>query len=134
MARRRPRSAGLVLLLAALAGCGPANVSDATTAETSAASQPTTTATDEASDRCSEHFDDVRLSELSVVAMVRQLGPQLIDPPPGPLDPYSDEEPVALCLVPNSEGTFDVFALVLADDATFLRWRQNLDDQFYWPV
>jgi len=38
-----------------------------------------------------------------------------------------------LCLVPNGE-LFDVVAVVLADDTTFVRWTQNLDDDFYWPI
>ena len=115
-----------VLCAAALVGC-------ALDADSPDAGGSSTTPEDHPNEICSEHFTDVRHAEMSDVGMVRQVGPQVIDAPPGPLDPYPDDEPIALCLVPDGDR-YAATAIVLSDDTTLVRWTQNLDDAFYWPV
>lgn len=77
---------------------------------------------------CEEHFPDVRDSEPVTVGDVRNIGPAVIDGPAEPLDVYADNEPVALCLVPNDTGTFDAVAVILSDGNTVLRWSVNVED------
>jgi len=131
----RAACAAMALLAAGLVGCSvPASESaqPEVSSETSATASEDAQAA-EASSICSEHFADMRHSQFASVGTVRNPGPALVSPPPGPLDPYPDDEPIVLCLVPNRE-LFDVVAVVLADDTTFVRWTQNLDDDFYWPI
>ena len=62
------------------------------------------TAVPDAGEVCSAHFSDVRHFLAANVGTVRNLGPAVLDGPPGPLDEYPDHEPIALCLVPNGES------------------------------
>lgn len=127
----------MVLTVAlAAAGCtgsdsdGIGRTSEETPDATGSAGPPA----NDAASICASHFDDVSHAQLSKVGAVRQLGPQLVSPPPGPLDAYADDEPIAVCLVPDGPGRYDVVAVVLVDGATYVRWTQNLDDGFYWPL
>jgi hypothetical protein len=120
------RSSAIALLVAALVGCGQAPAIDAHGVTTSAV-------TPEAGEVCSDHYPDVRHAQPATVGEVRTLGPAVLDPPPGPLDKYPDDESIALCLVPSGD-MFNVVAVVLSDDATYVRWVQNLDDDFSWPI
>lgn len=117
------RAAAVALLAAVLVGCGQSPATDANSS----------THMPDAGKVCSDHFADVRHSEAATAGAVRSPGPALVDPPPGPLDNYPDDEPIALCLVPNGER-FDAVAVVISDGTTYVRWGQNLDDAFYWPV
>ena len=77
---------------------------------------------------CEEHFPDVRDYEPETVGGVRNIGPVVIDGPAEPLDIYADDEPVALCLVPNGSGSFDAVAVVLSDGNTVTRWTVNVEN------
>lgn len=130
--------ASAVLLAVGLTAAGCTGSDDSTDGPTEKASAEEISAGAraeiDAASVCASHFDDVRHSQLSTVRVVRHLGPALVSPPPGPLDEYPDEEPIALCLVPHGTGSYDAVAVILSDDATFVRWTQNLDDNFYWPI
>jgi len=117
MARSVPL-AGAVLLAVLLGGCdGPAPVAAPLSARS----------------RCALHLKDVRQAELGTVGGIRQIGPQLNVPPPSPLDAYADDEPIALCLVPDDTGGYAAVALILADGVTVSRWGQNTDSAFIRP-
>lgn len=83
---------------------------------------------------CEEHFPDVRDYEPGTVGGVRNIGPTVIGGPAQPLDVYADEEPIALCLVPNDTGTFDAVAVILSDGNTVIRWSVNVEDLDSWPA
>lgn len=128
---RTKRTAAL-LLAVALAGCNAPEQLPEPTPEPPDEASITPGVVDGAGSACANHFPDVRLSELSTVRAVRHVGPVPLDPPPGPLDVYPDDEPIALCLVPNG-WMFDAVAVVLSDDATVIRWTQGLGE-FAWPT
>lgn len=129
----RPRRAVALLLTAGLTSAGCTGSDSSTNRSSPSGSGAADHTATDASRVCAEHYEDVRHAQLATVGSVRTLGPAVVSPPPGPLDAYADDEPIALCLVP-SRGEYDVMAVVLADGATFLRWTQNLDDTFYWPI
>ena len=108
-ALRTKRSLGL-LIAVTLVGCSAPDQLPEPTPSNEASTAPATV--DTAGRACANHFPDVRLSELSTVYTVRHVGPLPASPPPGPLDAYPDDEPVALCLVPNG-SMFDAIAVVV---------------------
>lgn len=116
------------LLVLGLLGCTGPNDQPVPAPPTS------TTVFDQAASTCSEHFDDIRYSEPITASSIHQLGPAMLDPPPGPFADYPDDEPVALCLVPNAKGTFDVIAVLASTGETFIWWVQNQDDALTWPI
>ncbi len=83
---------------------------------------------------CEEHFPDVRDSEPETVGGVRNIGPAVIGGPAEPLDVYADDEPVALCLVPNGTGNFDAVAVILSDGNKVIRWTVNVEDLGARPI
>jgi len=112
-------AAALTTLLFASTACGPP---DSDQPEPVPAEKDVTLAA------CEEHFPDVRDYEPETVGGVRNIGPAVIDGPAEPLDVYADDEPVALCLVPNGTGTFDAVAVILSDGNTVIRWSVNVED------
>ena len=96
--------------------------------------EPATPEKDATLAACEEHFPDVRDYQAETVGGIRNIGPAIISPPAGPLDIYADDEPVALCLVPNGSGTFDAVAVVLSDGNTVTRWTSNVETLESRPV
>ncbi len=128
---------GLLLALAVgstMVACTGTDTSAGPNGSAGASTTTTASASADAASVCAAHFDDVRWSEEWTIASARSPGPPFVTPPPGPLDVYPDDAPVAMCLVPNRTGTFAMFAVVLSDGATFFRWAQRRGDGFDWPA
>lgn len=123
---------GRVAVLVAVLLSAACTSSSKSTGPHSAAQPVLASPSDAAKGACSGKYPAMTASEASVAGDLRLIGPAVVNRPRN-FAGLPDAAPVALCLVPDGNGTFAVYSIPTTTGRVMPLWTQSSGTQFTRP-